>query len=546
MGYFRELPNLAYQSFLSDAISSQDYLVVKNLFRRNKLRDDLKDVVTVFEQYQIPDGVRPDVVAEVFYGSAQLDWVVLMTAGIINVRDQWPLSNRDLYKYAVNKYGVTGLTSVHHYETTEVKDAQGRLILPAGKVVNANFSIPNPSNTTTNLNPVIGVSAQLDTEYNNGPIINVVGNGSDFFKREVTTNGVRIMGAGTVGGQTAVPDAWLEKVARMVELFTDVNGAGINETSQRNLIKTLSGDSGTYHAGKPTIQRVARGSGAAYTPNFLTDQGIIDWNLTDLYNTTVQNDMVWYLNSSGVGYGDGDTDAQEVIEHVFHTLHMHGLPANTIKLYEFLTPDWQSGPLYAAMEEAYDAGKWDPSGYEPSPGAFKTNAEAFEVAAKEYLYLLNFCMFEYTELWEGGSLSPEWTDDMRTQAGIQANNPLGYAFHNTYIAPVISKPSLATIRSIFQDGNTPQQDNPALAGASGYVVSTALGTVSGYINPVVNVNNYEYEVRKNQEKSSIHLLKPAYLQQFLNDMREIMIYGRSSEYVNDNLIKTENTRVTNP
>ena len=317
--------------------------------------------------------------------------------------------------------------------------------------------------------PNVGAGV-LDAEYNNGPIINVVGDGSDFFKREVTTNGVRIMGAGTVGGQTAVPDAWLEKVARMVELFTDPNGAGINETFQRELIKTLSGDTGTYHAGLPTIQRVARGSGAEYTPNFLTDQGIIDWNLTDLFDSTVQNDMVWYLNSSGVGYGDGDIDAQEVIEHVFHTLHMHGLPADTIKLYEFLTPDWQSGPLYAAMEEAYDAGKWDPSGYEPSPGAFKTNAEAFEVAAKEYLYLLNFCMFEYTSLWEGGSLAPEWTDDMRTQAGIQANNPLGYAFHNTYIAPVISKPSLTTIRSIFQDGNTPQQDNPALAGASGYVV----------------------------------------------------------------------------
>jgi len=66
------------------------------------------------------------------------------------------------------------------------------------------------------------------------------------------------------------------------------------------------------------------------------------------------------------------------------------------------------------------------------------------------------------------------------------------------------------------------------------------------LNPVININNYEYEVRKNNEKSSIYLLKPSYLQQFLNDMREIMIYDRSSEYVDDNLIRTENTRVTNP
>ena len=312
-----------------------------------------------------------------------------------------------------------------------------------------------------------------DPEYNNGAIINVVGDGSDFFKREVTTNGVRIMGAGTVGGQTAVPDAWLEKVARMFELFTDPNGAGINEEYQRNLIKTLSGDTGTYHAGLPTIQRVARGAGADYSPNFLTDQGVIDWNLTNLFDTHVQNDMVWYLNSTGDGYGDGDIDAQEVIEHVFHTLHMHGLPADDIKLYQFLAADWQTGDLYAAMEEAYDAGKWDPSGYQENPDDWKTDADAFEVAAKEYLFLLNFAMFEYTELWDGGSLAPEWTDDMRTQAGILANNPLGYAFHNTYIAPVISKPSLATIRSIFQDGNTPDQDDPALAGASGYVVDVA-------------------------------------------------------------------------
>jgi len=213
----------------------------------------------------------------------------------------------------------------------------------------------------------------IDLEYNNGAVGNVTGDGSDFFKREVTTNGVRIMGAGGVGGQVAVPDAWLEKVARMFELFLDPNGAGINGAFQRAMIQTLSGDAGTYHAGVPTIQRVARGAGADYSTNFLTDEGIIFWNLTDLFDNTVQNDMVWYLNSTGDGYGVGDTDAQEVIEHVFHTLHMHGLPADDIKLYQFLAADWQSGDLYAAMEEAFDAGKWDPSGYQSPADYWKTN-----------------------------------------------------------------------------------------------------------------------------------------------------------------------------
>jgi hypothetical protein len=310
-------------------------------------------------------------------------------------------------------------------------------------------------------------NAGLDPEYWNGKILNLIGDGSDLFKREVTVNGVRIVSAGTTGGQTAVPDAFLEKVARMFELFTDSTGVGINTTFQRTFIKTLSGDTGTFHEGLPTIQRVARGAGADYTPNFLTDAGAISWNLTNLYDTHVQNDMVWYLNSTGDPAGDGDQDAQEVIEHVFHTLHMHGLPADDLKLYPQINTDWNTGPLYNAMVEAYDGGYWDPSGYEPSPGAFKTNGDAFEVAAKEYLYLLNFCMFEYTSLWEGGSLSPEWSDNMRTQVGIQSNNPLGYSLHNTYISPVISKPSLTTIRNIFQDGDT---GDPTVAGSSGYVV----------------------------------------------------------------------------
>ena len=160
MGYFRELPNVEYQSFLSDSISSQSYLTVKNLFRRNKLRDDLQNVFTIFDKYEIVEGARPDTVAEEYYGDAELDWVVLITAGIINVRDEWPLSNKELYNYANEIHG-NSLNSVRYYKTTEVKDSQGRLILPAGKVVDGNFTIPKPDTSneeTATLSPVIGIS----------------------------------------------------------------------------------------------------------------------------------------------------------------------------------------------------------------------------------------------------------------------------------------------------------------------------------------------------------------------------------------------------
>ena len=140
MGYFRELPNVEYQSFLSDAISSKEYLTVKNLFRRNKLRDDLQNVFTIFNKYEIVEGARPDTVAEEFYGSAELDWVVLLTAGIINVRDEWPLEDNQIYNYSLEKYGAD-LNATKFYETKEIKDSKGRLIMPKGKHVDSNFSV---------------------------------------------------------------------------------------------------------------------------------------------------------------------------------------------------------------------------------------------------------------------------------------------------------------------------------------------------------------------------------------------------------------------
>ena len=173
MGYFRELPNLEYQNFLSDSISSQSYLEVKNLFRRNKIRDDLQDVFTLFDKYQIREGARPDTIAEEIYGDAELDWVVLITAGIINVRDEWPLSDRDLYYFVENKYGLTEMNNTRYYETKEVKDSSGRLILPAGKVVDKNFTMTYydsklANNVTTASTDIQGITNyEYETDLNN-------------------------------------------------------------------------------------------------------------------------------------------------------------------------------------------------------------------------------------------------------------------------------------------------------------------------------------------------------------------------------------------
>ena len=165
MTYFRELPNVEYENFLESSTGSQDYILTKNLFLRGKLRDDLAVNFVNFTKYTIGDGERPDQIAEAVYGSADYDWVVLISAGITNVQNEFPLSSQQLYDYVTEKYGVEGANDIAFYETTEVKDRLNRLILPAGVNVDKNFTIPNPDDPALGfLNPVLGVT---NWEYEN-------------------------------------------------------------------------------------------------------------------------------------------------------------------------------------------------------------------------------------------------------------------------------------------------------------------------------------------------------------------------------------------
>ena len=141
MGYFRELPDVEYQSPFATRISSSSYVKAKNIFRRMKIRDDLQYIFTIFDKYEIKEGARPDTIAEEIYGKSDLDWVVLLSANIINIRDQWPLSSKDLYEYTVSKYGLENINKVHHYETREIKNSDNNIVLPKGLIVDEDYSI---------------------------------------------------------------------------------------------------------------------------------------------------------------------------------------------------------------------------------------------------------------------------------------------------------------------------------------------------------------------------------------------------------------------
>ena len=139
--YFSQLPDFEYVSRLPDARIS-DYISVKNLFKKGKLREDIIEQTAVFTKYKIKGDDRPDNVAQELYGDPDLDWVVLASNNILNVYDEWPMTQRNFENYLLEKYGTyEEMNAVHHYETTEVKNTQGAVITAAGLQVDSDFSV---------------------------------------------------------------------------------------------------------------------------------------------------------------------------------------------------------------------------------------------------------------------------------------------------------------------------------------------------------------------------------------------------------------------
>ena len=139
--YFRKLPNLNYPSLLKTRESNTDFIQTKNLFRRVKVREDLFANFMQFDKYKVVGDERPDNVAQKVYDNDDLDWIVLISNNIVDLNNEWPLTQSQLNEFLNDKYTPQELVSIHHYETLELRDSKNQLILPAGIVVDENFNL---------------------------------------------------------------------------------------------------------------------------------------------------------------------------------------------------------------------------------------------------------------------------------------------------------------------------------------------------------------------------------------------------------------------
>lgn len=140
--YFRQVPNFEYVSRLPNS-KIGDYAPVKNLFKKGKLREDIFQDLSFFTKYKIEGDNRPDNVAFDVYQDSTLDWLVLLCNNIVNIQTEWPMTQVAFDEYMLTKYEnyETLYSGIHHYETTEVVNSQGVVIVPAGLQVSSPYVV---------------------------------------------------------------------------------------------------------------------------------------------------------------------------------------------------------------------------------------------------------------------------------------------------------------------------------------------------------------------------------------------------------------------
>ena len=141
--YFSNLTDFLYVNRTVDGRSEGDYSVVKNFFKRAKLRDDIFQDLAFFTKYTVIGDDRPDTVATKIYDDPTLDWVVLLSNNIVSIQSEWPLGQAAFNTYVTEKYGdeTTLYSGIHHYESREVKANDGTIIIPSGARVSVGQSV---------------------------------------------------------------------------------------------------------------------------------------------------------------------------------------------------------------------------------------------------------------------------------------------------------------------------------------------------------------------------------------------------------------------
>lgn len=140
--YFSLLPDLKYDKKpIQYPFSESDFTIVKNLFTRFKLNEDVFSFTVLFRKYSVQDGERLETIAEKAYGNAFYDWIIAITNNMINPQFDLPLSEYDLKRHVEKNYD-NPFGDIKYYEIVDAEtqiDLCGRVLYPPETIVDETF-----------------------------------------------------------------------------------------------------------------------------------------------------------------------------------------------------------------------------------------------------------------------------------------------------------------------------------------------------------------------------------------------------------------------
>jgi len=108
--YFKNFPSFIYDF---DIGGKDTALLVKDITRNVRFRQDILSNVTVYDEYDILDNETPEQIAEKLYGNPEYYWIIMLANDRYDYINDFPLTQYVLEQYINDKY--TNPYAIHHY-----------------------------------------------------------------------------------------------------------------------------------------------------------------------------------------------------------------------------------------------------------------------------------------------------------------------------------------------------------------------------------------------------------------------------------------------
>ena len=103
--YFTRFPKGQYIT----TTGTKEYKLVSDLWRRIKIRDKIKDEASLYSEYFVADGERPETIAERHFSNLELHWIILITNNVTDGLHDLLLSFSAFEEYVNDKYEKSAL-----------------------------------------------------------------------------------------------------------------------------------------------------------------------------------------------------------------------------------------------------------------------------------------------------------------------------------------------------------------------------------------------------------------------------------------------------